>query len=91
MKSNSVPDTLLDLALSGVIVPLLNAVGLYVDAEKLDMVLSDMNDKVFYEIVMEKRRFDDAYLVTGNIKHFPKASFIVTPREMLEIIVGNDD
>ena len=122
LKSNSVPDTLLDLALSGVIVPLLNAeivaeyetvlsrdkfgferkiitdfieqinaVGLYVDAEKLDIPLPDMNDKVFYEIVMEKRKSDNAYLVTGNIKHFPKASFIVTPREMLEIIVGNEN
>ena len=122
LKSNSIPDTLLDLALSGVIVPLLNAeivteyetvlsrdkfgferkiitdfitqinaVGLYVDAEKLDITLPDMNDKVFYEIVMEKRKSDNAYLVTGNIKHFPKASFIVTPREMLEIIVGNEN
>ena len=26
---------------------------------------------VFYEVVMEKRE-DDAYLITGNIRHFPE-------------------
>lgn len=29
---------------------------------------------------------DEAYLVTGNIKHFPKKPFVVTPREMLDIL-----
>jgi len=35
---------------------------------------------------MEKRKEDDAYLVTGNLKHFPVRTFIVTPREMLDIL-----
>ena len=39
----------------------------------------------FYEVAMEKRE-DDAYLVTGNQKHYPIREFIVTPAEMLEII-----
>ena len=34
---------------------------------------------------MEKRD-DDAYLVTGNQKHYPIRDFIVTPAEMMEII-----
>jgi hypothetical protein len=29
---------------------------------------------------------EDSYLVTGNIKHFPKRPFIVTPAEMLQVI-----
>lgn len=29
---------------------------------------------------------DDAYLVTGNIKHFPNTPFVVTPKEMMEIL-----
>lgn len=41
---------------------------------------------VFYEIVLTVRQIEGAYLVTGNKKHFPIKSFIVTPREMLEII-----
>lgn len=40
---------------------------------------------VFYEVVMEKRE-DDAYLITGNIRHFPERDFIVTPAEMMAII-----
>ena len=49
------------------------------------MILPDMKDLPFYEVVMEKRD-DNAYLVTGNIKHFPKEPFIVTARELLEIL-----
>ena len=29
---------------------------------------------------------DDAYLVTGNTKHFPNKSIVVTPAEMLDIL-----
>ncbi len=36
---------------------------------------------------MEKRKENEAFLITGNIKHFPKDYFIVTSREMLEIIM----
>ena len=46
----------------------------------------DKDDTVFYEVVLTKRNELQSYLVTGNIKHFPKHYFIVTPREMLEII-----
>ena len=44
-----------------------------------------MKDLPFYEVVMEKRS-DNAYLVTGNQKHFPKEPFIVTAREMIDIL-----
>lgn len=51
--------------------------------EVKDELFPDPKDIVFYEVKMSK---EDAYLVTGNIKHFPKKPFVVTPREMLEII-----
>lgn len=63
--------------------------GISIDAGKLDIELPDVKDVVFYEVVMEKRKKDSAYLVTGNIKHFPKEPFVVTPREMLEILDEN--
>ncbi|NME44976.1 PIN domain-containing protein [Faecalicoccus pleomorphus] len=47
--------------------------------------LLDMKDLPFYEVVLSKQN-DNAYLVTGNMKHFPKKPFIVTPNEFLEII-----
>lgn len=64
-------------------------VGIYVNAEKLDIKLPDPKDLVFYEIVMEERKSEDAYLVTGNTKHFPVEPYIVTPRQMIDIIIGN--
>lgn len=63
--------------------------GVSIKAETLDLYFPDPKDRVFYEITMEKRKNDDAYLVTGNIRHFPERNFVVTPREMLEIIAKN--
>ncbi|MCM1134251.1 MAG: putative toxin-antitoxin system toxin component, PIN family [Clostridium sp.] len=63
--------------------------GIYIDADRLDVKLPDPKDLVFYEIVMEKRKSEKAYLVTGNIKHFPKKPFVVTPRQMLDVIMND--
>jgi putative PIN family toxin of toxin-antitoxin system len=58
--------------------------GLKVERTKvLDEVFPDPKDVVFYEVSMSK---NDAYLVTGNIKHFPKKPFVVTPAEMVAIL-----
>ncbi len=48
-------------------------------------ILPDPKDLVFYEVVMAKQD-ENAYLVTGNSKRFPKKPFIVTPNELLAII-----
>lgn len=60
--------------------------GLFVDAGPVEEILPDPKDVVFYEVVMEARRSEEAYLVTGNLKHFPSKTFVVTPREMLDIL-----
>lgn len=62
--------------------------GLAVNPSPTGEILVDMDDLVFYEIAMEKRD-DNAYLITGNIRHFPKRNFIVTPSEMIEILYKN--
>ena len=67
----------------------LENVGFYVDAETIDIELPDPKDRMFYEVVMEERKAHDAYLVTGNIKHFPAELYIVTPRQMLDIILND--
>ena len=43
----------------------------------------DPKDIVFYEVALSK---EDAFLVTGNLKHFPKTPIVVTPAEMMEIL-----
>lgn len=60
--------------------------GYAVDAGPIEDVLPDPKDVVFYAVTMEQKKESDAYLVTGNVKHFPKVNFVVTPREMLDII-----
>jgi len=65
--------------------------GIRIDAPELDIELPDPKDRVFYEVVMEERSTEDAYLVTGNIRHFPEEPFIVTPRQMMDIILGETE
>lgn len=120
LKWQSVPGNILEFAIDGMIVPVLNEdivaeykvvlsrpkfgltedivtdiidslenAGFYVDAETIDVELPDPKDRVFYEVVMEERKEQDAYLVTGNIKHFPAEPYIVTPRQMLDIILND--
>lgn len=118
LKWDSVPGSILNLAMDGPIVPVLNDAilreyrgvlsrpkfhltddivsdiiesikreAIFVDEEHISIDLPDPKDKVFYEVVLEKRKDEDAYLVTGNVKHFPNKPFIVTPRELLDIIL----
>ena len=46
-------------------------------------VFPDIDDVFFYEVALSK---DNAYLVTGNKKHFPKSPIVVTPAEMITIL-----
>ena len=66
----------------------LNAVkqfGIEIFPQPSGEILIDTDDLIFYEVAMEKRE-DDAYLVTGNQKHYPIRDFIITPAEMITIM-----
>ena len=64
----------------------LNRRGVFLDPAAFPEGLPDPKDAAFYAVTMEARQNGDAYLVTGNIKHFPLRPFVVTPREMLTIL-----
>jgi len=49
---------------------------------------TDYDDRVFYQILLNARNITDSYLITGNIKHFPGDPFVVTPKQMIEMIDG---
>ena len=55
--------------------------------ETVMVVLPDMKDVPFYRLVLES---EDTYLVTGNIKHFPQESRIMTARQLIDILNGTD-
>ena len=66
----------------------LNAIrrfGIEVFPKPTGEIFIDEDDIIFYEVAMEKRD-DNAYLVTGNMKHYPVRDFIVTPAEMIAIL-----
>ncbi len=66
----------------------LNAIrrfGIEVFPKPTGEIFIDEDDIIFYEVAMEKRD-DNAYLVTGNMKHYPVRDFIVTPSEMIAIL-----
>lgn len=48
-----------------------------------DDEVKDPKDVVFYEVALSKK---NAYLVTGNIRHFPRKPIVVTPAELVEIL-----
>ena len=56
--------------------------GTLKDVEENDsIVLLDMKDVPFYRLFAEK---DGAYLITGNIKHFPQDPRILTARQFID-------
>lgn len=63
--------------------------GIFLERKEALEAFIDSDDIVFYEIVMSARNTMDAYLITGNLKHYPVRNYVVTPREMLEIIEHN--
>ena len=66
----------------------LNAIrrfGIEVFPKPTGEIFIDEDDIIFYEVAMEKRD-DNAYLVTGNMKHYPVRDFIVTLAEMVAIL-----
>lgn len=48
--------------------------------------MPDEKDRPFYEVTLSK---EDSFLVTGNLKHFPRTPQVVTAAQMMEILDGN--
>ena len=64
----------------------ITAFGIRVDRTPTKEVFVDEDDAMFYEVALSK---ESAYVVTGNIKHFPKKPIVVTPSEMIKILENN--
>ncbi len=69
-----------------VVVSEMKKIGLCVQPTEITDSLPDPKDVVFYAVTMNARTEMDAFLMTGNLKHFPEKPFVVTPRKMLDII-----
>ena len=60
--------------------------GVFPGRKETSQDFVDKDDIVFFEITLSGRSTMGAYLVTGNLRHYPAESFVVTPRQMIEII-----
>ncbi len=60
--------------------------GFSIVATPLSISFEDENDKKFFEVADSA----SAYLLTGNIKHFPQKPFVFSPLDFLKILEGND-
>lgn len=75
---------------SGIVNNIINNIvnkAILIDENHIDIDLPDEKDRVFYEVTMTSKDERDTMLVTGNMKHFPVKPFIVTPKELCDIIV----
>jgi putative PIN family toxin of toxin-antitoxin system len=62
----------------------LNAIlshGECVEPAPSEFPMVDEDDRIFYDAA----RAADAYLITGNMRHYPDESFILAPTEFLEL------
>lgn len=50
--------------------------------------MPDEDDRVFYEVALSE---EDSFLVTGNLKHFPKTPKVVTAAQMMEILDSEEE
>ena len=65
----------------------LEELACYLDAAPSRIQMNDPKDAPFYDIVVSEQ-IVNAKLVTGNVRHFPKDLFVVTPRQMIDILDG---
>ena len=61
--------------------------GIRLDPTESGELFPDSDDRVFYEVALSK---DGAYMVTGNLRHFPKTPIVVSPAEMMKIVGEHD-
>ena len=122
LKKDSLPGTIVDFCLDGLLIPVLDerilneysevlrrpkfkfpedivkdfllgltSQAIFVEAGTLKTHFTDESDRKFFEVAVEHRKEIETFLVTGNLRHFPSESFVVSPHEMLDIILNDDN
>ena len=77
LKEENIQQVFQTIKTYGKYVPLLKEIA-------TDEHFIDTDDIIFWQVMMSERK-NGAFLITGNIKHFPNRNFIVTPAQMIEI------
>jgi len=67
------------------IVDIIKENGIYIKSESSNIPLPDENDRIFYDTA----KASEIILITGNKKHFPDESFIITPADFVRLLNDN--
>lgn len=57
--------------------------GIHSDRVHYDGDMPDEKDRPFYEVSLS---YEDSFLVTGNLKHFPVTPTVVTPAQIISLL-----
>lgn len=60
--------------------------GIHENRTPFAEAMPDEDDRVFLEITLSR---EDSFLVTGNLKHYPKLPEVVTPAEFISRFFGD--
>jgi putative PIN family toxin of toxin-antitoxin system len=62
------------------ILEVIKEVGMLIEPVASDMQLPDESDRIFYDTA----KAVDGYLITGNLKHYPEESHIISPAQFIK-------
>lgn len=65
----------------GTVINMIRQVGFVVNPVPSDIDMPDEDDRIFYDTAHNSA----AWLITGNLKHFPEEDFIITANEFCEL------
>lgn len=66
-----------------IILDYIKAFGIHSERVPYDGEMPDEKDRPFYEVSLSE---ESSFLVTGNLKHFPKTPKVVTAAQMMKIL-----
>ena len=59
--------------------------GIRIDTVSSDIVLDDMKDVPIFELLLATHSMN-SYLITGNVRNFPKIDNVITPKEATALL-----
>ena len=77
------PEFHIDAADIGILIHYFRCYGLESSRTHFNGEMLDEDDRVFYEITLSNK---NAFLVTGNLKHFPKSPQVVTVAQIVDML-----
>lgn len=65
------------------LIEFIKGIGIDTQRSSFPESMPDESDRVFFEITLT---VEESFLVTGNLKHYPKKPQVVTPAEFITIV-----